>query len=346
MPLKRRSAGIFLSGHNVLKHKKSFLVGLYRTMLRIRICEESLVEPINKGEIRCPVHLCTGQEAVAAGVCAALKKNDYIFGNHRSHGHYLAKGGKMDELVAEVYGKETGCSRGRGGSMHLIDPSVGMLGSAPIVAGTISLALGAALASWMRGEKRVTVSFFGDGATGEGVLYESLNFAALKKLPLIFACENNRYSTHLPITEIRVSDRIHEVGKPFCRHSCRVDGNDVLKVHYAARKAVEVCRAGNGPVFIEFLTYRMHGHVGPDDNVQGIRTDIRPKDEIERWRKKDPIRRIENHLLKNGVITRKEADRLKAAVEREVSRAHTLAHESPLPVIEGLTQYVFKNQEA
>ena len=184
------------------------VMNLFRTMVRIRMCEESFVDPILSGEIRCPVHLYTGQEAVAAGVCAALENEDYVFGNHRSHGHFLAKGGRMQELVAEIYCRETGCSRGRGGSMHLIDPAVGMLGAAPIVAGTISLALGAALASSIR-RGRVSVSFFGDGATGEGVLYESMNFASLRKLPIIFACENNFYATHMPIRDCRVGSNIY-----------------------------------------------------------------------------------------------------------------------------------------
>ena len=198
-----------------MPYTKKFLKELYWMMKRIRLCEESLIEPISNGEIRCPVHLYSGEEAVATGVCAALEKNDYVFGNHRSHGHYLAKGGSMDAMVAEIYGKETGCSRGRGGSMHLIDPEKGVMGVAPIVAGTISLAAGAALASQIRKDKRVTVTFFGDGATGEGVLYEMLSFAGLKKLPLIFVCENNLYSTHLPVSEIRVNSKISEIAKPF-----------------------------------------------------------------------------------------------------------------------------------
>ena len=167
------------------------ILKFYTTMLRIRLCEESLVEPILKGEIVCPVHLYSGQEAVATGLCSALEKTDQIFGNHRSHGHYLAKGGSMKAMIAEIYGKSTGCSRGRGGSMHLIDPDNGIMGIVPIVGGTISLATGAALASKIRNDKKVVVSFFGDGASGEGTLFESMNFAAIKKLPVIFACENN-----------------------------------------------------------------------------------------------------------------------------------------------------------
>ena len=153
------------------KYSKKFLRDLYTTMVRIRICEESLVEPILNGEVRCPVHLYSGEEAIATGVCAALSKHDYVFGTHRSHGHYLAKGGSMQELIAEIYGRDTGCSRGRGGSMHIIEPEKGMMGAAPIVGGTISLALGAALASKIRKEKRISVAFFGVGAAGVGVVY-------------------------------------------------------------------------------------------------------------------------------------------------------------------------------
>jgi len=317
-------------------------IDLYRTMLRIRQCEESFVEPILNGEISCPVHLCTGQEAVSAGICAALTEKDYIFGNHRSHGHFLAKGGSMRELVAEVYCRESGCSRGRGGSMHLIDPSIGMMGSAPIVGGTISLALGAALASSIRRDRRVTVSFFGDGATGEGVLCESLNFAALKRLPIIFACENNLYSTHLPIHEIRVNSRIHEIGRPFGELSYRVDGNDVLQVLDVSRKAVDLCRRGKGPVFIEFATYRLRGHVGPDDNVQGTHTDIRPKKEIEAWKKKDPLVLFERMLLRRKVINRDVIARLRKAVENEVKKAHAFARSSARPRKGDLQRYVYQ----
>jgi len=316
---------------------------LYRMIVRIRTVEESFVDPILKGEIRCPVHLCTGQEAVAAGVCAALEKDDYIFGSHRSHGHYLAKGGPMREMVAEIFCRETGCARGRGGSMHLVDPSIGMMGSVPIVGGTISLAVGAALASDIKADKRVAVSFFGDGATGEGVLCESLNFAALKKLPVIFVCENNLYSTHLPIDEIRVSRKIYELGIPFGEQSHRVNGNDVLEVCRAARKAVDLCRKGEGPVFLECLTYRMRGHVGPDDNIQGTHTDIRPAAEIARWRKKDPIKKLERHILKKRIASRVELDKIRKEADKEVIDALAFARGSDFPKEEEVGLYVFKN---
>lgn len=326
----------------MIKYSKKFLESLYTMMLRIRLCEESLVEPILKGEVKCPCHLYSGEEAIATGACAALEEKDYIFGNHRSHGHYLAKGGGMRELIAEIYGKETGCSRGRGGSMHLIAAERGMLGAAPIVAGTISLAVGAALASKIREDNRVTVSFFGDGAAGEGVLYESLNFASLKKLPIIFACENNLYSTHMPIRECRSKNNIFKSGLPFCIPSYRVDGNDVLKVYESAKKAVEICRKGNGPVFIEFMTYRLRGHVGADDNIQGTHTDIRSKKEIERWKKKDPITRFERFLLKNKILIKKDVETIRRETEEEVNSAYAFTTNSPYPEKGELTKYVFK----
>ena len=217
-----------------------------------------------------------------------------------------------------------------------------MLGAAPIVAGTISLALGAALATKIRRERRVTVSFFGDGATGEGVLYESLNFAALKKLPLLFACENNLYATHMPIGECRVASAIHRVAAPFCVESRVVDGNDVLKVYETARWAVGHCRKGQGPVFLEFRTYRFRGHVGPDDNIQGSHTDIRPPSEVRRWFKKDPITRFERYLTRNGILDARTLRTIREEAQGEVEAAHAFAQASPLPAPEELTNYVYR----
>jgi len=322
-------------------YPQDVLVSLYGRMLRIRLCEESFVEPILAGEIRTPCHLYSGEEAVAVGICAALTDRDYVFGSHRSHGHFLAKGGSMREMAAEIFCRETGCCRGRGGSMHLIAPEVGMLGAAPIVAGTISLAMGAALATAIRKDGRVSVSFFGDGATGEGVLYECLNFAALKKLPMIFVCENNLYATHMPIQECRVERDICEIARPFGIESRRIDGNDVLAVYEAGRDAVEACRKGEGPVFLECLTYRFRGHVGPDDNIQGTHTDIRPQEEIDLWLKEDPIKRFEQYLLSNGHITEEGLDKIRNEIQREVAEAHAFARQSAPPAFEELQKYVF-----
>ena len=323
------------------KYSKDFLRQLYRVMLRIRLCEESFIEPILNGDVRCPCHLYSGEEAVAAGICASLNETDYIFGNHRSHGHFLAKGGGMNELTAEIYCKETGCSRGRGGSMHLIAPEIGMMGSAPIVAGTISLALGAALAASIRKDNRVAVCFFGDGATGEGVLYESLNFAALKKLPIVFVCENNLYATHMPVRECRVENSIYKIAEPFRIESSEIDGNDVLKVYEAGQKAIDKCRAGDGPVFLECLTYRFRGHVGPDDNIQGSHTDIRPKEEVEAWLQKDPVKLFENYLSQNKLVDEETLDEIKREVQKEVDDAHIFAKNSPVPDRRELTRDVF-----
>jgi TPP-dependent pyruvate/acetoin dehydrogenase alpha subunit len=325
-----------------MAYTKKFLSKLYWMMKRIRLCEESLIKPISNGEIRCPVHLYSGEEAVATGVCTALKSTDYVFGNHRSHGHYLAKGGSMGALIAELYGKSTGCSSGRGGSMHLIDPGKGVMGVAPIVAGTISLAAGAALASQIRKDYRVTISFFGDGATGEGVLYETLSFAGLKKLPIIFVCENNLYSTHMPLNEIRVNSKISEIAKPFQIETFTADGNNVLEVYELAKKAVEKCRNNEGPVFLEFLTFRLRGHVGPNDAIQGTKTDIRPKAQIDSWIKKDPILRFKKYLMDRDIFSDDEIAQIDILCEKEVEDANLFAASSSMPDINELNKYVFK----
>lgn len=324
------------------KYSKEFLITLYRMMLKIRMCEESFVEPIFKGKIRCPVHLCSGQEAIAAGVCAALTETDYIFGSHRSHGHFLAKGGDLKALVAEVYGKEAGCSRGRGGSMHLTAPEKGMLGSAPIVAGTISLALGAALAIKIQKRNNVSISFFGDGATGEGVLYESLNFASLEKLPIVFICENNLYSTHMPINRCRPNENIYQIAAPFQIESFVLEGNDVIAVYEAALRAVDSCKQGNGPVFIECKTYRLRGHVGPDDNIQGVHTDIRPESEYLMWKEKDPLLNFEKLLFHSNIINIEEEKRIKQNIQKEIKDAFLFAENSAYPDESEVMKYVFK----
>jgi pyruvate dehydrogenase E1 component alpha subunit len=322
-------------------HSTNQLLSFYRTMLLIRTCEEEFVEYIVSGEIRCPVHLYTGQEAVATGVMAALETTDLVFGNHRSHGHYLAKTGDVEGMVAEVFCRETGCCRGRGGSMHLCNPSRGFLGSAPIVGGTIALAAGSALASQVRNDGRISVSFFGDGAAGEGALYESFNFAALRRLPVVFICENNLYSTHMSIAECRQNLSVYESAVPFGVRAEAVDGNDVLAVHSAAQVAVEHARAGRGPTFLECLTYRLRGHVGPDDNIQGAHTDIRPVEEIAKWRDKDPIARLRAFLATSGAATSDELAQIDLTVRCEVAEAFRCARASVFPRREEVGRYVF-----
>ena len=324
------------------RYSNTFLRELYTTMVQIRLCEESFVDPILSGEIRCPVHLYTGEEAVAAGVCASLSKQDYIFGTHRSHGHFIAKGGSIEELISEVYCKEDGCSRGRGGSMHVIDPENGTVGIVPIVAGTISLCVGAGLAIKVRKKNHVAVCFFGDGAVGEGVFYESLNFAALRNLPVIFVCENNLYATHMPIEACRPNTEIHKVGEPFGVQSYNVDGNNVLEVFEIARKAVDKCRSGQGPVLLECKTYRMRGHVGPDDNIQGAHTDIRPDEEVEQWHKRDPINGFERYLMKEKIMNKDDFDSIKQTIHSQILNAHASAKSCAYPKESELMRYVFK----
>lgn len=317
------------------------LRSLHLTMLRIRIFEERTADLLEAGEIRCPTHLCIGQEAVAAGVCASLRPDDYIFGNHRSHGHYLAKGGDMSALMAELHCKATGCAGGRGGSMHLFAGEVGLLGTVPMVGATIPIAVGAALAAVMQGADRVAVAFFGDGATEEGLFHEALNFAALKKLPVIFVCENNFYSSHLPLHERRPGDMLHRLGQPYGITSMRLDGNDVMAVYRTAEEAVRRARAGDGPAFLECRTYRWRGHVGPRGDLD---KGIRSEDELKAWMARCPIRKIEEQLIEEGVVSPAELADVRARVVDEVEAAIRFARESPYPAGEDMPRHVFVAQ--
>lgn len=325
-----------------MAYSEEFLKKLYWMMKRIRLCEESLVQPIINGKIKCPVHLYSGEEAVATGICAALEKEDLVFGNHRSHGHFLAKGGSMPAMIAEIYGKDTGCCHGLGGSMHIIDPENGVVGVTPIVAGSIPLATGAALASRINKSNTVAVSFFGDGATGEGSLYESLNFASLRNLPVIFVCENNLYSTHLPVNQIRVNRKISEIAKPFNIKTFTEDGNDVLAVYESGKNAIDLCRKGKGPVFLEFITFRLRGHVGPSDTIHGSHRDIRPKEQLAEWKKKDPLVLFKKYLIEKERFSESVLNEIDQACINEVNAANEFALKSNYPDNSDLNRYVFK----
>ena len=316
------------------------LRAMYVTMLRIRKFEErvaELVYPLK--EIICPCHLYIGQEAVATGVCSTLKKEDWVFSTHRSHGHYIAKGGDIKALMAELYGRETGCSRGRGGSMHLASPEWGLPGSSAIVAGTIPLAVGAALSFLMQRKDSVSVAFFGDGAAGEGVFYESLNFASLKKLPIVFVCENNLYSTHLPISDCLADVQIWKKAEAFDMPGIRVDGNDVVEVFQSAKKAVELARLGKGPTLIEYMTYRWRGHVGPNDDLD---KGLRSKEELDYWTNRCPIKAFEEFLLTCGIISDSERIKIIRSIDKEIEDSVTFAKKSPYPDKRDYLNYVFK----
>ena len=314
---------------------------MYVTMLRIRRFEEKVAELLlGESEIKCPVHLYTGQEAVAAGVCASLRKEDYVFSTHRSHGHYIAKGGDLNALMAELFGKVGGCSGGRGGSMHLAAPEIGFPGSSAIVAGTLPLAVGTALAARIRKKDTVSVLFFGEGAVNEGVWYESLNFAALKKLPVVFVCENNLYVTHMPVDACLADTDIYRKAQAFGMPGVRLDGNNVVEVYQAAKKAIQDARQGKGPALLECLTYRWRGHVGPHyDLDKGLRTE----QELQRWLQRCPLKQLEKTLLDNQFITTAEKERLYQDIDGQVAAALDFARQSPYPEESTLLKDVFSD---
>lgn len=318
---------------------KKTLVNLYRSMLEIRRFEEKIVSVYCDQDMKTPVHLYIGQEAIAAGVCANLRREDYVFSTHRSHGHYLAKGGDMKRLTAELYGRTTGCSRGKGGSMHVVDPEVGVCGSTAIVGGNIPLSVGAALASVLRKSKQVAVSFFGDGAVDEGAFHESLNFASLKSLPVVFVCENNFYATHSHQSKRQPHDHIYKLAKHYLMPGVRVDGNDVLKVFVTAREAVTRARKGNGPTLMECRTYRWKGHVGPECD---IKLGYRMQKELDRWMKRCPIRRFEKNLVSQGLMKKQDIDWITRKIDREIDDAFVFGKESRHPDRSELVEDVWK----
>lgn len=304
------------------------LPALYRCMLRIRIVEEVMAQRYSEQEMRCPMHLCIGEEAIAAGVCAALTTQDDVFGNHRSHGHYLAKGGDLKRLIAELYGKATGCCGGRGGSMHLIDQSVGFLGAVPIVGATIPLAVGTGWAAKLRKTTQVSVVFFGDACFEEGVLHEAMNFSVLKKIPVVFVCENNGMSCFTPIKERQPDRPIHGIAAAHGLGVWTGDGNNVLTVVAHAVEAVARARRGEGPQFMEFQTNRWRGHVGPDpDDELGYRPDETPELRESRCPLKHARADLEQRL---GWVAR-DFDALDQSIRLEVDEAFQFALESPFP---------------
>jgi pyruvate dehydrogenase E1 component alpha subunit len=305
-------------------------------MLLIRLAEERIATLVEATEIKTPCHLSIGQEAIAAGVCAALEQQDTVWGGHRSHGHYLAKGGGLAEMMAEIFGKATGCSKGRGGSMHLVAPACGLYGTVPLVGATIPLAVGAGLASKLRHESRVAVAFFGDGATEEGHFHESLNLAALYRLPVLFVCENNFYSTHMALSDRRLNDNLAHIAEPVGMPAVRLDGNDVMAVFDGAVKAVGRARAGEGPSFLECRTYRWRGHVGPGLDLMVGENRRR---ELDEWLPKDPIMRLKRHLMVEGISDR-EVDAVERAIKDEVESAVAFARASPLPDGSDLLRHV------
>jgi TPP-dependent pyruvate/acetoin dehydrogenase alpha subunit len=320
-----------------VKISKEELLRLYRIMLTIRRFEERVVIDYHSGAIPGIVHSYIGQEAVATGVCTNLRRDDRIISNHRGHGHCIAKGADLNRMMAEIYGRKTGYCKGKGGSMHIADFSIGMLGANGIVAGGLPIAAGAALAAQLEGGDKVVVVFFGDGATNEGEFHEVLNLASIWKLPLIFACENNGYGVNTPVKVATGLSHISERATGgYGIAATVVDGNDVEAVYEAAQKAVADVRAGKGPFFLEFITYRWRGHY----EQPGL-PDLRPVEEIEAWKGKCPVAAFERRLLKSGVATKRMFEEINTQVMRQIQDAVDYALASPLPAPENALEDVF-----
>lgn len=305
---------------------EAYLVKLER-MLLIRSVEETIGALVESGEVRCPCHLAIGQEAVAVGVATHLTPRDRIFGAHRSHSHYLALGGSPEALLAEVLGKDTGCSGGLGGSMHLREPSIGLVGTVPIVAATIPLAVGAGLAARMDGNGAIAVSFFGDGATEEGVFHESLNLAVMLRAPVLFVCENNLFSSHLHVSLRQPYDSVGRFGAVHGLPTRVVDGNDIVAVESAVAELVAEARQGR-PVFLEAVTYRWRGHVGHREDID---VGVGRSDDLVRWKKRDPIARLASALDNADIATIDVVSSLKHRVDVDVRNALERARSAPYP---------------
>lgn len=314
----------------------------FRDMLWIRLVEEEIAarygKPGEPQEMRCPVHLSVGQEAAAVGVCRALRETDKVYSTHRCHAHYLAKGGSLEPMLAEIYGKAAGCVGGRGGSMHLAAPDVGMVMSVPIVSSSIPLAVGSALSDKLDGKDTVSVTFFGDASIEEGVFHESANFAELNKLPVIFACENNLYSVYTPLDERQPDRPLEDVALAHGMKAVRVDGNDVEAVSTAMAELVARARAGEGPGLIVMDTYRWREHCGPNfDNDLGYRTE----DEYLEWRQQDPLERLRQALLAEGLLTADDEEKITEQMMADIDAAFKFAKEAPLPKPEDASTYVY-----
>ena len=295
---------------------------IYRSLYRIRRVEEKIIDVYPSDAIKSPVHLSIGQESVAVGVCGALKPGDIAFGTYRGHALYLAKGGDLKRMIAELYGKRDGCAGGKAGSMHLIDIGAGMMGTSAIVATTIPHAVGYAFALKSRKSKAVVVVFFGEGAMDEGVAYESLNFAALRKLPILFVCENNHYAIYSHVRDRMPEPNPCERAGAFRIPAQKIEHGDTFKIRAASEKALDEIRAGGGPRFIECMTYRWRDHVGPDEDR---RWKYRSDTELDEWIKRDEVARI------GGMLPNDARRTIEREVDAEIAEAFAFAEKSPFP---------------
>ncbi|MEI6724944.1 MAG: thiamine pyrophosphate-dependent dehydrogenase E1 component subunit alpha [Actinomycetes bacterium] len=303
------------------------LRAMWQQMLRIRTVQDRIAQIYHEDDMRTPVHLCVGQEAAAVGVCHALRRSDVVFSNHRGHGHFLAKGGDLNAMMAELFCRETGCSKGRGGSMHLIDLDAGLPGSSSIVAGGVPLATGAALALKMQRRDDIAVVFFGDAAAEEGAVYESMNIAALWNLPVLFVCENNFFAVWSPL-EHRASNEVYRRAESFGIPARALDGTDVEEVYAAATQAAEHVRGGSGPAFLELRAYRWKGHCGGAEDAGAAE---RSGSDLRSWKAQCPVEKAAARLASAGVLDAAEAALVREAIDAEVDAAFALARSGPLP---------------
>jgi pyruvate dehydrogenase E1 component alpha subunit len=304
-------------------------VKIFENLLRIRTIEDAIAKKYSEQKMRCPVHLSIGQEAIAVGVCSNLSKNDKVFTAHRSHAHYLAKGGSLKKMIAELYGKFTGCAKGKGGSMHLIDINYGILGAVPIVGSTIPIGVGAAWAEKLKNSKNIVVIFFGDGATEEGVFQESLDYASLRKLPVLFVCENNRYSVYSGIEKRQSKNRsILKLAKSLGIEGFHLDGNDLIKIYKKSQELINKIKKKQQPFFLLLDTFRHLEHCGPnnDDNLN-----YRPKKYINYWLKKCPVNNFQKYLLKRNILKIDGIFKLKKKIDNEIKESFFFADNSSYP---------------
>lgn len=318
-------------------NKKELLQKMHTDMVRIRKFEEKLLDLTNDGDISGFVHLYLGEEAIAAGVCSVLKDTDCITSTHRGHGHLIAKGGKTDLMMAELFQKSTGYCKGKGGSMHIADMEIGILGANGIVGAGPPIGVGASLAQQYLGTDEVTVSFFGDGASNQGTVHEAMNLASIWGLPTIFIGENNKFAEFTAQENHQKIQSLTDRAVGYNMPAVSVDGNDVIAVHEAALKAVDRARKGEGPTFIECRTFRMAGHYVGDPEL------YRSKDDVNAWKAddKDAIKRFEAYLLENNISTQEELDAVHQALDTEMEKAVEFAEESPDAAPEDLLKDVY-----
>ena len=319
-----------------LTHDERWL-HFYRQMVKIRLFEEEVNQLYLGAKMPGLAHLYIGEEAVAVGVCEALRRNDYITSTHRGHGHCLAKGASVDKMFAELLGKEAGYCRGKGGSMHIADQDTGNLGANAIVGGSAGIATGAAMSAKMRGSDQVAVCFFGDGALGQGLLYETMNMASLWKLPVIYVCENNQYNEYTHYRETTAGEVTGRAGA-FGVETESIDGQDVRLVHTTAQRLVERARRGEGPAFLQCHTYRFHGHhVGDID-----RSYYRNKKEESEWKnQRDPLKLLADWLQKNKLADADLLGRIENEIAAEIKQAVTFALDAPYPAPDEVKQHVY-----